>query len=197
MTDKPDLAALLGSRICHDLISPIGAIGNGVELLSLQGGGGPELALISESVAHASARIRFFRIAYGGFGPDQRIARTEITSILTDLWRGTRMSVDWTSPGDLSRRDVKLVFLLLQCIESMLPLGGRLRVEEGQGRWTLTAEAQRVKADLAVWETLVDPAAPAEIGAAEVQFALAAEELRRQHRRLVTEVGASRVQLAF
>jgi hypothetical protein len=38
LQDKPDLAALVGSRICHDLISPIGAIGNGVELLTLAGG---------------------------------------------------------------------------------------------------------------------------------------------------------------
>ncbi len=50
--DKPDLAALVGSRICHDLISPIGAIGNGVELMMMEGAAkGPEMALITESVA--------------------------------------------------------------------------------------------------------------------------------------------------
>ena len=44
MPDKPDLAALVGSRICHDLISPIGAIGNGVELLMMEGAAkGPEM----------------------------------------------------------------------------------------------------------------------------------------------------------
>ncbi len=43
MQDRPDLAALIASRICHDLISPIGAIGNGVELMSMdRGGQGPE-----------------------------------------------------------------------------------------------------------------------------------------------------------
>ncbi len=56
---SPDLAALIGSRICHDLISPIGAIGNGLELLSMAGAGGPEVALISDSVSNANARIRF------------------------------------------------------------------------------------------------------------------------------------------
>ena len=41
MSDTPDLSALIGSRICHDLISPIGAIGNGVELLMMEGRAGP------------------------------------------------------------------------------------------------------------------------------------------------------------
>lgn len=57
-----NLAALIGSRICHDLISPIGAINNGLELLGMSDTPeGPELELISESVGNASARIRFFR----------------------------------------------------------------------------------------------------------------------------------------
>ncbi|MEO0403208.1 MAG: histidine phosphotransferase, partial [Pseudomonadota bacterium] len=61
-----NLAALIGSRICHDLISPIGAINNGLELLGMSDQrDGPEIDLISESVENASARIRFFRIAYG------------------------------------------------------------------------------------------------------------------------------------
>ena len=50
MPEKPDISALLGSRICHDLISPIGAISNGVELLMLDGlAKGPEMALVADS----------------------------------------------------------------------------------------------------------------------------------------------------
>ena len=69
MTDN--IAALIRSRICHDLISPIGAIGNGVELLTMSAsaGGSPELDLIADSVHNANARIRFFRIAYGAVIP--------------------------------------------------------------------------------------------------------------------------------
>ena len=69
--DAIELNDLIGSRICHDLISPLGAIGNGVELLTMSGMTEvPEMTLISESVENANARIRFFRIAFGG-----RIAR--------------------------------------------------------------------------------------------------------------------------
>ena len=54
-----NLSALIGSRICHDLISPIGAINNGLELLGMTTRqAGPEMALISESVENAAARIR-------------------------------------------------------------------------------------------------------------------------------------------
>lgn len=83
MAEKPDLTALLGSRICHDLISPIGAIGNGLELLMMDGSStSPEMVLISESVAHADARIRFFRVAYGMAQADHRIGKAEVQSVL-------------------------------------------------------------------------------------------------------------------
>ena len=197
MSEKPDLAALLGSRICHDLISPIGAIGNGVELLSLQGRDGPEMALIAESVAHASARIRFFRLAYGASGADQRVAKGEVASILADMGRGGRLAFGWTSTGDLARRDVKLVFLLIQCLETVLPAGGRIAAVQDGERWTITAEGLRLKVDPALWAVLVDPAEGSEVGAAEVQFLLAAEELRRSRRRLTTDLGTAQVQLSF
>ena len=64
-----NLASLIGSRICHDLISPIGAICNGLELMQLDGRPiSPEMTLISESVNHANARIRFLRVAFGMAG---------------------------------------------------------------------------------------------------------------------------------
>jgi histidine phosphotransferase ChpT len=106
MHDKSDISALLGSRICHDLISPIGAIGNGVKLLMMDGlARGPEMTLVAESVAHANARIRFFRVAFGQTSKDQRIGAGEVTGILADMARGTRVAVDWTSPAVLSRRE--------------------------------------------------------------------------------------------
>ncbi len=75
---SPDIASLIGSRISHDLISPIGAIGNGLELLSMSGAGGPEVELISDSVANANARIRHFRIAFGLASAEQGTSRSEI-----------------------------------------------------------------------------------------------------------------------
>lgn len=198
MQDKPDLAALIGSRICHDLISPIGAIGNGVELLMMEhGAASPELALIAESVAHANARIRFFRVAFGAAGQDARIARGEVVSILTDMMRGGRLQVEWISPSELARSEVKLAFLLLQCLETALAYGGRIRIERGETGWLMQAEAARLKIDPALWEVLTERHPPAEIGAAQVHFALVPEALAQQGRRLVAELKESAIRLSF
>lgn len=198
MTDRPDLAALIASRICHDLISPIGAIGNGVELLTMEPGGQrPEIALISESVANANARIRFFRISFGAASGDQRIARSEVLSVLTDLTRGGRVSYVWTSASDLSRREVRLAFLLLQCLETAMPYGGKVQVAQGETGWAIQAEAARLKIDPALWQALDRSAPPEGIAANHVHFALVPGEVARQGRTLSVETGETAIRLRF
>src|ERR1700755_2421458 len=64
----PDLAALLCSRVCHDIISPVGAINNGLELLDEGGADGDAMKLIRQSARNASARLQFARIAFGAAG---------------------------------------------------------------------------------------------------------------------------------
>ncbi|MDB5658001.1 MAG: hypothetical protein JWS10_616 [Cypionkella sp.] len=198
MPDKPDLAALVGSRICHDLISPIGAIGNGVELMLMEGAAkGPEMALITESVGHANARIRFFRVAFGVYSAEQRIGRSEVVSVISDITHGGRVQIVWDSPADLSRRDVKLVFLLILCLESALPYGGRVEIERNDVRWLLRASAAKVKIEPTLWERLINPAAMGEVGPAHVQFLLVPDEIARQHRRLTTELTDTEIRLSF
>lgn len=198
MTETPDIAALIASRICHDLISPIGAIGNGVELLTMEPGGQrPEIALISESVANANARIRFFRISFGAASGDQRIARSEVLSVLTDLTRGGRVGYAWTSAAELPRREVRLAFLLLQCLETAMAYGGKVQVTQAANGWTILAEAPRLKLDPSLWEILAQAGAPAGIGANHVHFAMVPDELARQGRRLVTELGETAIRLTF
>ena len=198
MTDRSDLAALIASRICHDLISPIGAIGNGVELLTMEPGGQrPEIALISESVANANARIRFFRISFGAATGDQRIARSEVLSVLTDLTRGGRVSYAWSSVSDLPRREVRLAFLLLQCLETAMAYGGKIQVTQAETGWTILAEAARLKIDPTLWEALTHPDSPEGIGANHVHFALVPAELARQARRLEAEMGETSIRLTF
>ncbi|MEI6098359.1 MAG: histidine phosphotransferase family protein [Alphaproteobacteria bacterium] len=198
MTEKPDLAALLGSRICHDLISPIGAISNGLELLMMdRSQGGPEMLLISESVANASARIRFFRVAYGLAGPEQRIGRSEVQSILSDLTRGSRMKVDWQSETDLIRREVKIAFLLFQCLESAMAYGGKVQVQMTDQRWAITGAANQLRIEPDLWGILVDPNAQVAVVPGEVQFPLVAAELERSQLRLTTELTKTAIRLSF
>ena len=199
MSERPDLLALLGSRICHDLISPIGAIGNGVELLMMEPGGtGPEVALIAESVAQANARIRFFRLSFGVADAGQRIGRAEVAGILADLTRGGRLAIDWSSPPDLPRAEAKLAFLLLMCLESALPFGGHITVESGNAGWQIVAQAPRMKLDPDVWAVLSQPSSPvAAITAGQVHFAIAAAEAAQQARLLRVEINEAEIRLGF
>ncbi|PUB12706.1 histidine phosphotransferase family protein [Yoonia sediminilitoris] len=168
-----DIAALVGSRICHDLISPIGAIGNGVELLALTDGhAGAEMSLISESVQNANARIRFFRIAFGASGADQLVGRTETLSILSDMASGGRMTYHWMITDDQPRRDVRCAFLLLLSLESAMPLGGEVRIEMNGNAWALTAAGRRIMIDDDLWASLQSPDSGYVHTAAQVQFAL-------------------------
>ncbi|MHA6344077.1 histidine phosphotransferase family protein [Roseivivax sp. CAU 1761] len=172
-----DLSALVGSRICHDLISPIGAIANGLELLAMAGmGGGPELALIEESCRNAAARIRFYRVAFGAASADQPMAQGDIAGILADFQQGGRLQIDWRPDGALPRAEVQLAFLLYLCMEAALPRGGRVGFAH-DGVWHCFVENPGLRIDAALWHRL-DPArfsAPAEAGElapAQVQFRL-------------------------
>jgi histidine phosphotransferase ChpT len=200
MTDQTDLAALLGSRICHDLISPIGAIGNGVELLMMEGGTpSPELVLIAESVAAANARIRFFRVAFGITG-EQRMGRAEVTKILADVSQGARMTLDWQPGSDISRGEAKLAFLAIMCCESALAYGGRVTISTEVGpaehaKWQITARAERLRVDTALWDGLSNPRP--NLTPAQVHFALFATEISQQKRRLMVELTETEIRLTF
>ena len=167
-----DLAALIGSRICHDLISPIGAINNGLELLTMSGTPrGPEIGLIGESVDNASARIRFFRIAFGAAG-EQRVGPVEVNSILRDLYGASRLDVIWQPDEAVDRREVRLCFLALLCAETALPWGGRVSLARQDGSWCLTGEADRVNVEADLWRVLSDGSRPGMLQPSQVQFAL-------------------------
>lgn len=182
-----DLSALIGSRICHDLISPIGAIGNGVELLMMEPGGkSPELALITESVASATARLRFFRLAFGDAVQGQRIGGTEILSILGDLEQGGRVRIEWQGPAEMARAEARLLFLLILTLETALAYGGTIRIDPKGNGWQLVAEAARHRDLRTFWDWLTDSTAPPPEGLnpATVQFALARADLARHGRSL-------------
>jgi len=198
MTRRPDLAALVGSRICHDLISPIGAIGNGLELLTLSGGPmNSEMTLISESADNANARIRFFRIAYGAAGAGQMISRSEILAILRANAMSGRISYAWDAEGDVTRADLRVVFLLLQCFESALPRGGDIHVAEREGHWVVQTRAERVKDLPELWEMATTPRARTEVSAAQVQFALLPVATKDAGRTLEVEVKDDRITARF
>lgn len=140
MTSQPrDLAALISSRICHDLISPIGAISNGLELLSMTGlPRSPELQLIEDSCNSAAGRIGFFRIAFGDSGTGQTVTATEIRQLLLQMSNGGRLSYRWTGSQDVPRAAARLGFLAAMCVELAMPRGGLLEIKDHGDGCTVT-----------------------------------------------------------
>lgn len=193
-----DLAALISARMCHDLAGPLGAIANGVELMGLAGlAGSAEMDLIAESVENANARLRFFRVAYGPAPAGQSVARAEITGTLRAVARGGRLSYDWVAPGDQDRREVRAVFLLLQCLESAMPQGGHVTVAQDGPQWFVTGEGPRLRLDEVAWAPLQSPRARAPATAALVQFALLPAALAEIGRPLALKLGPDRITARF
>lgn len=192
-----DLAAIIASRICHDMASPLGAIANGVELLLLSGAERtPELDLIAQSVEGGMARIRFFRLAFGA--PNGRtVGRNEVAAILRGIEKTSRLVFDWTPMGDHPREEVKAVFLLLQCLETALPMGGHLRISREGQTWTLEAEGPRLRVDPSTWAALTSPLPSSPGRAALVQFALLPAVLNGLGRQLDLSFGADGILARF
>ena len=192
-----DLATLIGSRICHDLISPIGAIDNGLELLNMSGSvEGPELELIQQSVGSASARIRFFRIAFGAAG-DQMVGPSEITSILRDLYDSSRLELDWTPADPQPRSSVRLAFLGVLCLETAMPYGGRAEVSEKEGAWVLEGTADKINMDLDLWDHLAAETAQHPLQPSQVEFALLPLFAKKLGRKIVSYADEARVTISF
>lgn len=196
--DPLSLAKLIASRICHDLISPVGAIANGIELVALSGANStPEFELISDSVDGANARIKFYRIALGLSSAEQKLGRSEISTILAAFYKGTRLTCAWEVQEDCRRTEVQAAFLALLCLASALPTGGQLTVERNAETWHISAQANMVRADDALWASLSSGVAPDGLQPAEVQFAMLPECASALERRVRFEIADSSLQISF
>ena len=193
-----NLTALIGSRICHDLINPLGAIGNGIELLSLSGvADGPEMALVTESVQNAAAKVRFLRLAFGDATADQVVQRTEILSILNEIANGGRISYLWNVPTDPPRFDVRVALLSVMCTETALPLGGDIQVSLDQNNWTIEAKHDRLSLDPALWAPLSKGNSSQTLTAAQVHFGLLPQMAAEAGRTLSFSHGSDWVAIKF
>ncbi|MFP5508503.1 MAG: histidine phosphotransferase family protein [Paracoccaceae bacterium] len=193
-----NLATLIGSRICHDLISPIGAITNGLELMQMSGAAlTPEVALISDSVENANARIRFFRVAYGMATASQSMGRAEIVSILKAVAQGARVSFHWGPLEDLPRTEVRLAFLALQCFETAMPYGGRITLTREGQLWAISCTADKLRQTPELWAHLDGDGTGIEVSPAEVQFALLPVLLAEAERRVSLRITENDILLRF
>jgi len=129
-----DLAALLCSRVCHDLISPVGAIVNGLEVLEEEKDEGTKefaLDLIRKSAGTASAKLQFCRIAFGAAGSaGAQIDTGDAEKISRGFLEDDKTKLAWNLPRALlAKNRVKLLLNLLLIAGQTIPRGGQLTID--------------------------------------------------------------------
>jgi len=137
--DALELAALLCSRVCHDLISPVGAIVNGLEVLD--DNPKPEdhefaLDLIRKSAKTASARLQFCRLAFGAAGSSgAQIDLGDAQAMARGHIEDGKYTITWNLPRLLLPKNrVKLLLNMLVIAQQTIPRGGTLTVDAiGEG----------------------------------------------------------------
>jgi histidine phosphotransferase ChpT len=166
-----DLASLLCSRLCHDLMSPVGALNNGIELLADETD--PDmrekcLELLADSARASANKLKFFRLAFGaagGFG--EEIDTHEAQTALQGLFGAERrIELGWVVSSEKLPKDaVKLLLNVAMLAGDALVRGGRLDVgaerNGGEIELAVRAEGPRILLDPALRETLQNGSAGA------------------------------------
>jgi histidine phosphotransferase ChpT len=138
--DSLDLAALLCSRVCHDVISPVGAIVNGLEVLEDDSDASMRdfaLDLIQKSAKQASARLQFARLAFGAAGSaGASIDLGDAEQVARGLFLDDKITFSWSAPRLLFPKNrVKLLLNLIMIATTAIPRGGSIAV-------TVTGDAE-------------------------------------------------------
>jgi histidine phosphotransferase ChpT len=193
--DALELAALLCSRVCHDLISPVGAIVNGLEVLD--DNPKPEdkefaLDLIRKSAKTASARLQFCRLAFGAAGSagaqiDLGDAQTMAKGHIEDA----KTSIAWNLPRLLLPKNrVKLLLNMLVVAQHTIPRGGLLTIDPiGEGEaMSFRVTATGLNARLP--QNIVDMFSSSELSASD------AHSVQPYYTRLLAEACSLKVSLA-
>ena len=164
MTSETDLAALLCSRLCHDLLSPVGALSNGLELLADEKD--PEMRkrcfeLLDQSARISTDKLKFFRLAYGAAGGFGDVVPTqEPQELVAALVKANeRIELQWgVTEANLPKSAVKVLLNLAAIAIDALVRGGTLAVgaerREGATEIAVRAAGPRVAFDTSIGKAL-------------------------------------------
>jgi histidine phosphotransferase ChpT len=139
-----DLAALLCSRVCHDLISPVGAIVNGLEVLEENKDEETKtfaLDLIKKSAGHASAKLQFCRLAFGAAGSaGAQIELGDAEKTARGMIEDGKITIVWNLQRELVPKNrAKLILNMLMVAVGAVPRGGTLTVDAVDTGYRVTA----------------------------------------------------------
>jgi histidine phosphotransferase ChpT len=176
--DPLELAALIASRVCHDIISPVGAIVNGLEVLEEEKDESMrEFAqdLVQKSARQASAKLQFSRLAFGASGgAGAELDMAEAGRIAAALMEREKAELDWqVKAGMLPKAEAKLLLNLLVIALNSVARGGTIKVTaervDGETVMRVVAEGDRAKLPAGVKEVIAEGALPNPLDAHAVQ----------------------------
>lgn len=151
--EQLDFAAQMCSRLCHDLISPVGAISNGLEILADEDDAemrAQVIELLHQSAQVTSAKLRFFRLAFGAPGGlDGAVDVRELKSTVVDFIAAGKADLDWAvDAATLPKSDVKILMICILTGAEALVRGGTLSVRAPTpGSLEVSAAGSRVILD--------------------------------------------------
>ncbi|MFM7377086.1 MAG: histidine phosphotransferase family protein [Erythrobacter sp.] len=173
MISQTDLAAMLCSRLCHDMLSPVGALANGLELLAEEKD--PQMRaqvvdLLEQSAKTSTDKLKFFRLAFGAAGGFGEAIPVDEAKAVIDALAGDAKKVEvlWaiTEPS-LPKPAVKVLLNLAQIALDALVRGGTLDIgaerREGAVEIVARARAERIAFDETIGRALQGELAPGEI----------------------------------
>ncbi|NIJ36143.1 histidine phosphotransferase ChpT [Sphingopyxis panaciterrae] len=167
--DRVDFASMLASRLCHDLLSPVGAFANGLELLADEKD--PEMRarcfeLLEQSARTSAAKLKFFRLAFGsagGFG--EAVPPDEAKAAIEGIMAERPITLNWMiGEESLPKPAVKIILNLALILVDALVRGGRLDIgcerqgaaPDGAIEIALHVEAERIFLDADVERILAE-----------------------------------------
>ena len=161
------LSAMLCARICHDLISPVGALGTAIEILD-----DPDnvdmyddaMALVRTSSRQAAAKLKFLRIACGAAGTAPGIIPTaEVTKLSNDMFADSKPDLVWNIDSDGIDKDrARILMNLIMLAIQAAPRGGTVTVSRhGQGEganFVLVSQGPKARLDAAIAQAIAGKA---------------------------------------
>jgi histidine phosphotransferase ChpT len=170
-----DLAALLCSRVCHDIISPVGAIANGLELMD-----DPDvdaemkataLDMVRNSAKTATAKLKFCRIAFGASGSaGAQIDMGEAGEMAKAFVGEEKIRLDWQAPREnRPKAEVKLLLNMMMLAMAGIPRGGVVTVTVDGRNFAVKAKGERAKLPQAMADVLEGVVAADSLDARMVQ----------------------------
>lgn len=183
-----EFSALLCSRLCHDLISPVGAIANGIEILNDEDDEMMRqevLKLLEHSAVVTSNRLKFFRLSFGaagGFG--ERVPLNEAKNAAESLYASSNIDLSWKSDfAEMNKDALKLMLNMLLLAGESLVRGGKMLVEMTEQlpkiNVRVTVQGDRVILQDTVLKALLGELAPDQIEAKSAPAFLVASVARK------------------